>query len=472
MGIPRAGIYTRISKWDGVGESLGVQRQEQDCRAEIERRGWAQMNTYKDDDTSAYSGKKPRPGYLRLCEDVKAGVIDAIVVWDVDRLHRSPKELEFFIELIESTGCAVVSVSGGDYDLSTSDGRFKAGIMANVARKESEDKSRRLRRKHAQLAEQGKSNGGPAAYGYRRIKEGPHKGTLVVEPDEALVVREVFERIGAGQTLTRVADELSARQPASRPWTIHSVRRTALNGRYAGIRLHNGVEVGKGEWPSIVLESEWRRCVALLKDPSRAQRRSPRRYLLTGGLIVCGACGAALRSMQHHGRGKVPVPVYICPATSQGGCGGVMITAPRVEELVAEALFARVESPAFARALEHHAGGDLKAAAQVTRLEADVHELEEAHASGAVSLREYVKFRDALQARLGDARSRLGGDVAHTTTGRYAGRTGALRTWWASGTLDERQAVLRAVIGRVVVDRTTKRGKVFDARRVRVIPVG
>src|SRR4051812_36154319 len=92
-GERRAGIYVRISKADDEeGDSLGVQRQEDDCRAEAKRRGWPVLGFYSDDGRSAYSGKS-REHYVRLCDDLKSGVIDAVVVWDVDRLHRSPREL-------------------------------------------------------------------------------------------------------------------------------------------------------------------------------------------------------------------------------------------------------------------------------------------------------------------------------------------------------------------------------------------
>ncbi|HYZ02002.1 MAG TPA: recombinase family protein, partial [Candidatus Binatia bacterium] len=58
-----AGIYTRISM-DRVGGGLGVERQEQDCRELCGRRGWEVAETYRDNDISAYSGKK-RPAYRR-----------------------------------------------------------------------------------------------------------------------------------------------------------------------------------------------------------------------------------------------------------------------------------------------------------------------------------------------------------------------------------------------------------------------
>ncbi|MGZ6528310.1 MAG: recombinase family protein, partial [Actinomycetota bacterium] len=74
-------------------------RQEADCRDLVARREWAVAGVYVDDDRSAYSGK-PRPGYEELIADLKAGRINAVVAWHPDRLHRSPRELEDFIDLL------------------------------------------------------------------------------------------------------------------------------------------------------------------------------------------------------------------------------------------------------------------------------------------------------------------------------------------------------------------------------------
>lgn len=60
----------------------------------------------------------------------------------------------------------VVVVSGGDYDLTTPEGRFTARIVGAVARKESEDRSRRVRRKDLELAEL--QAGEPAGLGRAR----------------------------------------------------------------------------------------------------------------------------------------------------------------------------------------------------------------------------------------------------------------------------------------------------------------
>ena len=143
-----------------------------DCEALCAARGWEITQYLEDNDRSAYSGKKRRGAYEQMLTAVEDGVLDAIVMWHNDRLHRSPRELETFIDLVERRGVRVAVVTGGDYDLTTPEGRFTARIVGAVARKESEDRSRRVRRKHLELAEQGRPAG--------QLEWGGDRGRLAV----------------------------------------------------------------------------------------------------------------------------------------------------------------------------------------------------------------------------------------------------------------------------------------------------
>ena len=63
----------------------------------------------------------------------ESGTIGAIVTWHNDRLHRSPKELEAFIDLVERSELRLAVVAGGDYDLTTPDGRLSERLVGAVA---------------------------------------------------------------------------------------------------------------------------------------------------------------------------------------------------------------------------------------------------------------------------------------------------------------------------------------------------
>ena len=93
----RVGVYARISS-DREADGLGVRRQLEDCERLAERKGWEVVERYVDDDVSAWSGRT-RPEYARCLDDLRTGVIDGLLVYDLDRLHRQPRELEAFIDL-------------------------------------------------------------------------------------------------------------------------------------------------------------------------------------------------------------------------------------------------------------------------------------------------------------------------------------------------------------------------------------
>ena len=355
-----------------------------------------------------------------------------------------------------------------------------ARITGAVARKESEDKSRRLRRMMVELVDEGRPNGGPRPYGWRRVGARPvTKGdtdtrALVPDEDEAKIVREMTERVARGETLTGIARSLNARgvpTRAGKPWNPTNVRRVVLNGTNAGLRFHKGREVGRAAWADVAIvdEATWRRAHRVLTHEERAtlHRRTARRYLLTGGLLRCGVCGNPLMTKPVNGR-----PSYACrPTTDQThpGCGGVTVIAEPVEAIIAEAVLRRIESPEFAEALGREEGHDADAAAQAATIEAEMAQLARDLSVGAMTLGEWKAMRPGYERRLADARSRIATDTTSAAVGPFAGRPEELRQEWArrADDLDWRQAIVRSVLDHVVIAPTGRAsGNRFDSRRI------
>jgi len=149
-GTVRAAVYVRISQ-DKTGARAGVERQEDDCRVLADRLGWTVTRVYADNDISAYSGK-PRPDYKLMLDDIAAGQIDAVLAWHPDRLHRSPKELEHYIDVCEAARIPTHTEQAGNWDLSTPAGRMVARQIGAVSRYESEHKSQRVKAARVQSA--------------------------------------------------------------------------------------------------------------------------------------------------------------------------------------------------------------------------------------------------------------------------------------------------------------------------------
>jgi hypothetical protein len=389
--------------------------------------------------------------------------------------------LEDFVDLLERTNTFVATSTAGDIDLETPEGRLYARITGAVARKESEDKSRRLRRMMVELVDNGKPNGGGRPYGYQRVGAKTPEGdtrALVLDPVEAPIARDIIERVAAGETLTGIMRDLNTRgirNARGNTWNLNNIRKLALNGRYAGVRMHNGQEAGRGDWPAVVDEGTWRRAMVLLTDETRARRRTPRVALLVGGLIVCAKCGRPLTSKPHwYGRkdsGRM-VRVYACRTNADprlAGCGGVTVKAEPVEELVTDAVIATIEAPAFARSLQRRATSSPKAVADAQAIEDRLARYEHMAINGEVTPAEWKRLRDGLTAKLSEAHSQMTVDTAASAAGRYAGQAGALRDAWPNLALDRRQAIVRSVVETVVVAPVRgASGGVFDPSRVSI----
>jgi site-specific DNA recombinase len=328
----RVGIYTRISS-DQAGEGLGVARQLSDCEALCHSRGWEVVGRFEDNDVSAYSGKR-RPAYQALLLAIARSEVDCLVAWHPDRLHRSPRELENFIDLVERTRCQVVTVTAGTLDLSTPEGRLTARIVGSVARKESEDKSRRLKRKHLELAEGGKPHGGGRCFGY--------DGHQQIIPAEAELLRNTATRLLAGESLIGITRTLGLKPVRSDSWTTGKIKSVMLRPTIAGIRIHNGREY-PAIWKPILDEDTWRRVVALLTDPVRGNGRRHGKFMLSG-LVTCECGNRMLRT------GGELQPRYVCRSEhqhpGQSGCGRCTIHAIRLEDLVWAATLELLEDPA------------------------------------------------------------------------------------------------------------------------------
>lgn len=305
----RAVIYTRQSL-DRTGEGAAVDRQTADCRRLAEQRGWTVTDTITDNDLSASTGK-PRPGYARLLAAMRAGALDVVVVWHVDRLTRRLVDLEEVIAVCEGTGVRLATVTG-DLDLSTDTGRMLARILASVARGEVERKGARQRRANEQRAAAGRMGWTRRPFGYDRDEAGQ---VMVVE-DEAAGLKAAAAMVLDGATLVaavRMLDERKLTTIAGKPWNVTSLRRALLSPRYAGRVTYRGADVATGEWPPILDASTQDRLAEVLRDAGRRMQQGTEPKFLLSGLAGCGRCGERMFASPMSNRGKRYMG-YRCPA--------------------------------------------------------------------------------------------------------------------------------------------------------------
>jgi site-specific DNA recombinase len=233
----RTAIYTRISL-DSSGEGPGIQRQLDECLALADRLGWQVVARLSDKDVSAFNGKR-RDGFEDLLDGLKNKRFGAVIVWHVDRLYRTLKDLARLLEV--ASGVQIRTVNGGDFDLSTATGRMVATILGSVAVQESEHKGERQRAANAQKATAGTWQTANRCSGYTTDGD-------PVEP-EASALRAAVIDVLAGHSVQSIAKRWNAAGltgTLGRPWNSPGVRRTLINPRYVALKVHRGTVVGPG----------------------------------------------------------------------------------------------------------------------------------------------------------------------------------------------------------------------------------
>ncbi len=461
----RAGIYARISS-DRDGTQLGVTRQLEDCRQLAAKYGWLVVDEYVDNDISAYSGKK-RPEYVRLMEDLCSGRLDALVVYNADRLNRRPRDLEDLIEVASAAGIRDLATVTGDIDLSTDQGRLVARLLAAVSANESEAKARRISRKHEELAANGKyAGGGQRPYGYEADGK-------TIRPDEAAVIREAAARILAGDSLYSICADLDSRgipTASGKAWALQTLRQILRSGRISGQREHKGTIVATAEWPAIIEPSATVQLRAVLDNPDRRTNRTARRHLLTG-VLVCGRCGARLMPRTRQRR----QPSYSCKAgPGFSGCGGLSVVADPVEEWIIEAVLYRLDTPELAAALDGTADQSSPSAALAADRDAEqarLNQLADAFGANQIGLQEWIRARKPIESRIRAADRQLAAIRRTTVLYGFVGQSDRLRHEWSQLPLARQQAIVKSVLDRVVVLPSTlpQGSKRFDHERLKPV---
>ncbi|MFL6137478.1 MAG: recombinase family protein [Frankiaceae bacterium] len=457
-----AALYARISS-DQEGSGLGVKRQLEDCRRLADSLGWQVAEEYVDNDLSAYSGKR-RPAYERMLADLAEGRRDAVVVYHIDRLTRRPIELEQFVAIVDAARVRHVRFVSGDLDIGNGDGLMMARILAAMAANESATKSRRVRRKLEQVAAQGRPHGGslrPFGYDDDRV---------TIRHDEAEVVRQLAARFIAGESLRSLAtwlDEQGVKTVAGGTWRTPTLRTMLASPRIAGLRQHRGQVVGKAMWEPIINEQDRDRIVGRLDQQATSGRRAPRNYLLTG-LLRCGRCGNRLYSSARETTRR-----YVCSAgPDHGGCGRLSVIASPVEDLIADAVLYRLDTPDLARALAGRAAGNADAAAlaeQITADKAQLHELAEAYGTKQITMRDWLTAKRPIEDRIADLERRLRRATDTTALEGLPGTGAELRERWDDLRLTRQHAIVAAIVDHAVIGPGRPGARGLDPSRVQPV---
>jgi len=352
--IINCAIYTRKSVSDGLERDFTtLDAQRESCESYIasqKNEGWICLPEEYDD--GGFTGANTdRPALQRMMTDIKAGKINCVVVYKVDRLSRSLLDFAELLSAFEEHGVTFVSVTQ-HFNTQNSMGRLTLNILLSFAQFEREIISERTRDKMGAAKRKGKWIGGRPPLGYN-IDKDKHK--LVINPKEAELVRKIFDTYiekrsltsatmiinGLGLTTKRHTSE-TGRKFGGIQFTSNGLQRLLRNPLYIGKVLYHNEQYA-GEHEAIVPEETFQKVQSILAEnrPEWKMAKKIKHVGLLTGLLRCKACNCAMYYSYNIKASKYRYYYYLCMNASKRGyktCPTRLLSAQKIEQKIVELL--------------------------------------------------------------------------------------------------------------------------------------
>ena len=223
------GLYPRVSTEDQFrnGHSLGEQKERM-----LKLCDYKNYEVYKVYEDAGISAKDMnRPAFQEMIQDIKDGKINKIIVYKLDRLTRSIKDLEEICTFLEENNCSLESMCE-DINTSTANGKFFIRMLTILAQLEIERTSERTKFGMIGAVKKGHFVG-RAPIGYDKQDK-----KLVVNDIESEVIRRIFDLYIKGMAANAITKLLNEEKVLNRKWIPTLVDRILSNEIYIGNYVH------------------------------------------------------------------------------------------------------------------------------------------------------------------------------------------------------------------------------------------
>lgn len=422
MPEPRiAAAYVRVSTDDQM--ELSPDSQMEKIREYAAKNGLLLLSEYifHDDGISGRAAEK-RPGFQQMIATAKdpSHPFDVIIVWKFSRFARNQEESIFYKSILRSK-CKVDVVSVSEPLIAGPFGSLIERIIEWMDEFYSVRLAEEVKRSMTVNAKNGSLQATPS-FGYR-----VENRQLVIVPEEAEIIREIFHRFIAGDAMFRIAKDLSARG-------VRTHRGNPFENRTIDYILNNPVYLGKLRWtptgrtrrnfknedsiiadalhePIIDVET-WdaaqARCAELKKSYKRYGKPSSERKHWLCGVVRCSACGATLIWANPH--------FMKCNNYAHGRC---TTTQHIAVEALEESFLAQLqhdltfaESVACVVQAAKPAHSDQRLQQQRARIVSRIDRLRDSYLDGIETLETYKAARQQMQAQLDDLDAQIAESAA------------------------------------------------------------
>ena len=324
------GIYIRVSTEEQVKDGFSIHAQIEKLTKYAESNDWNIFDYYVDDGVSG-KNLEDRKEVTRMLKDVKEEKINNVLIYKLDRLTRSVKDLIYLIELFEHHKCTFNSQTE-KIDTSNAVGRMFVKIIGIFAEFERENLAERISFGYEQKTREGNYTNTNGVYGYDYIR-GQQK--LIVNDIEKELVNRVFDLYIDGNSYFKIANKFNKENiPTKRNghWAAATIKSIINNPLYTG-KVRYGVNAKNKDKAftangidiePIISETKWNLANNVIKTRKKyCKRRYPSEKSYYFHTIKCGKCRGNISARQQTQKGKLYI-TYRCNNASRGlcSCGG------------------------------------------------------------------------------------------------------------------------------------------------------
>lgn len=283
--ILRCAIYIRVSTAEQMMHGKSLQAQQEYLERYAQERGMFVVGIYADEGKTARKELKKRKAIHSLLNDVKAGKIDVILFWRIDRWFRNLSDFYKVQDILEENGVYWISASEPGINMETRDGRLQLNVVLSIGQNEVDTTSERIRFVNEASVRQGKLIFGDAnmPLGYKAgIVDG--KKCMIKDPGTEHMVIDFFRYYRKHQNKT---DTVRYMQETYHIDFSYTTLRTMLSSEF-----YKGTYRGYPYCPAYLTEDEWNE-IQQISHKNVKCAPSGRIYLFSS-LMHCPVCGQKL----------------------------------------------------------------------------------------------------------------------------------------------------------------------------------
>lgn len=325
--IKRVVLYLRYSS--DRQQETSIEGQDDVCSHFCEFNGYEIVGRYIDRAVSARKDVKKRKEFLRMIDDAKHGLFDAVVVYKLDRFSRDQFTTAIYTKALTDAGVAIISASENLNNFANDGGMssFMIGVMNAFAVYYSDELSQKVSRGMRVAAEKCQYNGGFVPIGYKIVEK-----RYVVDEEKAPIVRRIFSDYVSGVPMVEIIRKC---KEDGVKLSKQGLEHLLVNEKYIGVYKFGDIRVEDGI-PALIDKNLFLKAKELISKRSIGPRGrnggSNQSYLLTGK-IYCGECGSPMTGVSHHGRND-KYHYYSCSMKQKGQCQKRMVRQDMIEKLV------------------------------------------------------------------------------------------------------------------------------------------